>query len=149
MTTTSKSFGCIQWLICLICACISTLIHAQSLPPAPTYLGDIHRDASGKIIAETDQAVAASTSFSTSQPKLINCETNALTCIEISSTSNLEQANLPVTFGQPFRKGDITKGSGLVAVDDKGVSLPLQMDQAATYPDGSIRFAVLSTRVNA
>ncbi|MBX3611510.1 MAG: hypothetical protein KF871_16575 [Hydrogenophaga sp.] len=54
---------------------------------------------------------------------------------------------MPVTFGQPFRKGDWSSTQGLVARDASGTSVPLQADELSTHADGSVRFAVLSAQV--
>ena len=51
--------------------------------------------------------------------------------------------NVPVTFGQVFRQGDVPKGAtfaGRIGAD----SVPLQVDAKATYSDGSLRHAVLT-----
>lgn len=75
-----------------------------------------------------------------------NCANGAITCVEAISTSDNTQANVPLTFGQPFKAGDLPKGSRLSARDNQG-SVPLQMDEESSYDDGSIRFAVLSTQI--
>ena len=58
------------------------------------------------------------------------------------------QASLPLTFGQPFRAGDLPSTSGLIATDSNGASVPLQMDEVSSHTDGSVRFAVLSTQLS-
>jgi hypothetical protein len=49
----------------------------------------------------------------------------------------------PMTFGEPFRGGDIPKGETVTAYMDSQ-ALPTQVDAKATYPDGSMRHAVLT-----
>lgn len=50
---------------------------------------------------------------------------------------------IPVTFGEPFRAGDIPKGDTIVAYLD-GTALPTQADIKARNPDGSARHAILT-----
>jgi hypothetical protein len=77
----------------------------------------------------------------TAAPQL-PCAAGAITCVELAPTGEQTQ---PVTFGQVFKAGEVPSQSQLAAADGEGAALPLQIDQAATYPDGSLRFAVLST----
>ena len=65
--------------------------------------------------------------------------------VEIESTSGQHQTNIPVTFGQVFLQGDIPANTIFRAyVSQTGESIPLQTDNKATYPDGSLRHAVFS-----
>lgn len=57
------------------------------------------------------------------------------------SASGLQ--NVPVTFGQPFRDGDIPVGD-TVAAFLNGQALPTQTDIKARNPDGSVRHAILT-----
>jgi hypothetical protein len=66
--------------------------------------------------------------------------------VEVSAGT--AQASLPLTFGQPFRAGDLPSSSGLIATDSNGASVPLQMDEVSSHTDGSVRFAVLSTQLS-
>ena len=75
-------------------------------------------------------------------PGGLSCASGAITCVEITSGS--AQANVPVTFGQPFRTGDLASSQGLRAEDSAGNAVPVQMDEVSTHPNGSVRFAVLS-----
>lgn len=50
---------------------------------------------------------------------------------------------VPMTFGQPFRRGDIPRGYTVAAYWD-GKALPTQADIKALNPDGSVRHAVLT-----
>lgn len=58
-----------------------------------------------------------------------------ITYVTIESTSDHDQTNVPVTFGQVFCSGDLPKGKGLKDA---------QIDVKATHPDGSVRHAVVS-----
>lgn len=61
----------------------------------------------------------------------------------VISTIARAQTDVPVTFGQVFKAGDIPRGSTVTATL-KGQPTALQVDSKATYPDGSLRHAVLT-----
>lgn len=64
----------------------------------------------------------------------------------ILSETRQTQNQVPVTFGQIFKDGDVPKGSTLTAkLDDKPITL--QVDPKATNPDGSLRHAVITLTV--
>lgn len=56
------------------------------------------------------------------------------------------QAGVPVTFGQVFKLDAVARGETLSA-SLNGKPVPLQVDAKATYPDGSLRHAVLTVQV--
>ncbi len=56
------------------------------------------------------------------------------------------QVEVPVTFGQVFKDGDVPKGATVVATV-AGAPVTLQVDPKATNPDGSLRHAVLTLRI--
>jgi hypothetical protein len=64
----------------------------------------------------------------------------------VVSTVSQAQTNVPVTFGQVFKAGDIPKGATVTAAIN-GQAVNLQVDSKATNPDGSLRHAVLTTMV--
>lgn len=64
----------------------------------------------------------------------------------LHSLARQGQANVPVTFGQIFKNGDVPKGVSLTATLD-GQPVTLQVDPKATNPDGSLRHAVLTLKV--
>lgn len=76
-----------------------------------------------------------------------NCDPHAITCIKVGSTSAAAQASVPITFGQPFKAGDLPAGASLEARDANGAFVPLQMDEVSSHSDGSVRFAVLSAQL--
>ncbi len=77
------------------------------------------------------------------------CAEGAITCIEIGSLADKSQAQVPVTFGQPFQMGHWKpRETGLVAKDHRGNKVPLQFDQISSHQDGSARFAVLSAQIS-
>ena len=64
----------------------------------------------------------------------------------VISESSRTQPNVPVTFGQVFKAGDVPRGASLTATLD-GRLVELQVDPKATNPDGSLRHAVLTVMV--
>jgi len=78
-----------------------------------------------------------------------SCATGAITCVEVASSGSELQASVPVTFGQPFKAGAWKhQQTGLVARDNQGQSIPLQVSDISSHRDGSTRFAVLNTQVS-
>ncbi|MFZ6873692.1 hypothetical protein ACO0LF_16660 [Undibacterium sp. Di27W] len=65
--------------------------------------------------------------------------------VKISSTSDVAQSNVPVTFGQVFAAGDVPAGAGLLGQFSNGAGLPLQVDIKARHADGSVRHAIITT----
>jgi len=64
----------------------------------------------------------------------------------VVSQATQTQSNVPVTFGQVFKAGDVPSGATLSA-SLNGQPVPLQVDTKATNPDGSVRHAVLTVMV--
>jgi PKD repeat protein len=64
----------------------------------------------------------------------------------VISTAAQAQTNVPITFGQIFKAGDIPKGETVTATLN-GQPVALQVDSKATHPDGSLRHAVLTAMV--
>lgn len=77
-----------------------------------------------------------------------NCDPQAITCIKVGSNSAAAQTSVPITFGQPFKAGDLPAGAALEARDANGAVVPLQMDEVSSHVDGSVRFAVLSAQLS-
>lgn len=75
------------------------------------------------------------------------CAPGALVCVQVESTASTVQARVPVTFGQPFRAGDLAPGTPLQAQDSTG-GVPLQVDGVSTREDGSVRLALLSAELS-
>lgn len=65
----------------------------------------------------------------------------------VISRGTSAQTNIPVTFGQAFKKGDVPSGETLTARLSGGQSVDLQVDAKATHADGSLRHAVLTARI--
>lgn len=64
----------------------------------------------------------------------------------IVSQSTQTQVNVPVTFGQVFKNGDVPRNATVTATLN-GKPVTLQVDAKATNPDGSLRHAVLTMMV--
>ena len=64
----------------------------------------------------------------------------------VVSQSSQTQTNIPVTFGQIFKDGDVPSGE-TVAATLNGQPVSLQVDVKATNPDGSLRHAVLTALI--
>lgn len=62
------------------------------------------------------------------------------------SQSSQTQTNIPVTFGQIFKDGDVPQGA-TVSATLNGQPLNLQVNVKATNPDGSLRHAVLTALI--
>ena len=148
---------------------------AQELPPGPGEIPQLRRGADGSIEAvppapppqPTAASSAAATPASHPVPRplptrdaplpkppmrssgsldpMAVCAAGAITCVEAVDTGARRQRQVPVTFGEPFAPGDFPGGSTLVARDGSGAVLPIQMDEVSSHPDGSVRFAVLTT----
>lgn len=63
----------------------------------------------------------------------------------LQNTQATEHARRYVTFGQVFLAGDLAPSAGLVAKIGSE-SVPVQMDVKTTYPDGTVRFAIITVR---
>src|SRR6185437_10111191 len=66
--------------------------------------------------------------------------------ISAVNLSNQTLQNVPMTFGQPFRAGDIPSGK-TVAAYLGAQALPTQVDAKAKNSDGSMRHAVLTVQL--
>jgi hypothetical protein len=66
---------------------------------------------------------------------------SAVVTVQIANPSNMERENVPVTFGQVFRQGDIKRGIVMRAGEQM---VPAQIDVKRHYDDGSVRFAIIS-----
>ena len=49
------------------------------------------------------------------------------------------QKQVPVTFGAPWGRGELPKGSSLALIGGDGKELPCQVKPTAYWPDGSIK----------
>jgi hypothetical protein len=67
-----------------------------------------------------------------------------VTSVTLQSTTAMDQANVPFTFGQPFKKGDLAPDCALVGAIAGKADIPLQVNVKTTHDDGSVRHAVIS-----
>lgn len=67
-----------------------------------------------------------------------------VTSVTLENTSAASQSNVPFTFGQPFKKGELAPDDCLVGGIAGEANFPLQMNVKATHPDGSVRHAIIS-----
>lgn len=66
-----------------------------------------------------------------------------IVAVTMESTSNYDQRNVPFTFGQVFKPGDVPASAGLVGQFDRKFPR-LQTDIKSVYADGSVKHAVIS-----
>lgn len=71
---------------------------------------------------------------------------NGITAIAAIDESGKDRSDVPVTFGQIFKSGDVPAGTHLRATID-GKAIPIQVDRKATYANGSLRHAVVTVLV--
>jgi len=92
----------------------------------------------------TDSALAVA-NRPISQPN--NTAPKLLASVTVQSTNSVTQSSVPITFGQPFKMGDLPAGISLASRDNLGNRVPLQLDEISTHSDGSVRFAVISAQL--
>lgn len=65
--------------------------------------------------------------------------------VGIKNNSSFVSEAVPVTYGQVFQEGEVFAGDNLEGhLSGSAEALSVQMDAKSSYPDGSVRFAVLS-----
>ncbi|HET6724722.1 MAG TPA: hypothetical protein VFH85_01800 [Gammaproteobacteria bacterium] len=69
-----------------------------------------------------------------------------ITAVAVIDESGQDRTDVPVTFGQVFKAGDVPSGTQLRATID-GNDIPIQVDRKATNPDHSLRHAVVTAVV--
>jgi len=123
----------------------------RSPPPVPERPSPSARPAPQEAPPRNTQPSAKSEATKPSGTYIDNtaprCAPQAITCVEIDSTGTTLQSEVPMTFGQPFKAGDLPKGSSLVAKDVTGL-VQSQLDETTSHDDGSLRFAVISVQVS-
>lgn len=152
-----------------------TRVHAQdSLPPAPTWRGDVVRDAEGNLRvvpfpAERPapaQSPATAPRTQTTPPPSRPAETRAsatptplilppplptasapndIVAVAIENAGPVPTTPRYLTFGQVFMRGALAADDALTARDTDGRSVPVQMDPLSRWPDGSVKFAAVTT----
>jgi hypothetical protein len=69
---------------------------------------------------------------------------STLTDLQVVDTSSSAQTNVPITFGQVFKVGELTTGTSVAGTGTVNGSIPLQVNVKATHGDGSVRHAIIS-----
>ncbi|WP_130968224.1 hypothetical protein [Aquabacterium lacunae] len=124
-------------------------------PSALNTGGQLSASGGGGTVSSANQPAASVTVMT--DPSLANilqdnvsgftCAQGAITCVQVRSSSASAQSNVPMTFGQPFRQGDLPSGKHLVAKTSGGAIIPVQLDALASRADGSARFGVVSIQL--
>lgn len=123
----------------LVATTNGTFYTDSSLSPSTSYSYTITAlDAAGNESAQSSASV--STTYAYVPPSV----GSTITTVTIQSTSGSVQTNVPVTFGQVFKAGDVPSASTLTATLSGGTPISLQVDKKATHRDGSLRHAVLT-----
>lgn len=68
--------------------------------------------------------------------------------LTITERLNIERRNQPVTSGVPLPEGQLFDPTQLRLLDELGNAIPLQTEVLAWWPDGSIRWILLSFRIS-
>ena len=71
-----------------------------------------------------------------------------ITTVTLTNLTTTTLTNVPTTFGHVFKRGDIPAGSTVIAQDSSGNPVTLQVDKKATHADGSLRHAILTTKLS-
>ncbi len=67
--------------------------------------------------------------------------------VTVSESDGVAREHWPVTFSVPFPRGGLHDAGGLVVVDERGAAAPVQARVLRRWPDGSVRWLLLDTRV--
>ncbi len=94
------------------------------------------------LVSSLDSGLSANSVFATSVPAVVGVIVYPTEALSISASKNV-----PTTFAQIFKQGDIPAGQYLDLRNSNTTSLPYQVDAKATYPDGSLKHAVISTLI--
>lgn len=68
---------------------------------------------------------------------------STLTTVKIHNPTDASESDVPVTFGQVFKPGDVPSGRTVSARVGQ-TAIPLQVDAKARHADGSLRHAILT-----
>tara|TARA_R110000868_G_scaffold43927_3_gene147430 strand:- start:898 stop:1236 length:339 start_codon:yes stop_codon:yes gene_type:complete len=69
---------------------------------------------------------------------------NAQVITDITIDASIAQSNVPITFGQVFKEGDLPAGYGVTLLNRTSI-VQSQLDIKATHKDGSVRHGIIST----
>jgi len=103
---------------------------------------------SAKIVAGRGTVTPTTPGNTPSTTPVKNPSATVITKVRLENIGKgVAQTNVPVTFGQVFAIGHLTKDTTLTGRLDNGQTLPLQVDVKASHPDGSVRHAIISAIV--
>jgi len=68
--------------------------------------------------------------------------------LTVRETAGVDRVLAPVTTGVPFAKGALKDVTGLGVVDAGGTALPSQFRRTSSWPDGSVRWALMDTQAS-
>ncbi len=77
-------------------------------------------------------------------PKPVDTSNLGSLHIILENTTTTAQTNVPFTFGQVFKKGELNPVHNIYGVTSDKNTIPLQVDVKAKHSDGSVRHALLS-----
>ncbi|MFZ6691544.1 hypothetical protein [Undibacterium sp. SXout20W] len=148
-------------LILFLSAIFPSLAHSDQLPSASPIIGEIRRDSNGHLIATNAAEAGKDVLGGSKASQTTNISVHegrgskkspilgALTDVVIENTGTRAQTEIPITFGQAFTASDLTQSDGLIGKTVDGATIPLQINVKASYPDGSIKHAIISAIVPA
>ncbi len=123
----------------------ATLSQTTSL--TPTFTADVDGTYQATLVVSDGLHVSASDTVVITAAALSLPVGSKVVSVDMVERSGSASGDVPVTFAQAFKAGDVPAGATLAARLTNGVALPLQVDAKATHADGSLRHAVLTTRV--
>ena len=68
--------------------------------------------------------------------------------LAVRETAGVDRTSAPVTTGVAFAKGALKDVAGLGVVDAGGTALPCQFRRISSWPDASVRWALMDTQVS-
>ncbi len=116
-------------------------------PLATTATYSLNCSGSGGSVQKSVQVAVAAAGSGSGSGGSAPATGSTVTGVSVVNQSGAAQTQVPITFGEVFRTGDIPAGASLTASLADGTRVPLQVDAKSTNADGSLRNAVLSTRI--
>ncbi len=113
---------------------------APALPPNPFGPGGATEEPAQEWTVESLEEQRAVDSW-----EGISSQTD-IVAFQAVSQSDSNQTNVPITFGQVFKRGAVMSDQ-MLSASMNGQAIPTQVDKKATWADGSLRHAVVSVRV--
>ncbi|MCF6225852.1 MAG: hypothetical protein L3J22_06050, partial [Xanthomonadales bacterium] len=95
---------------------------------------------------KTDKTISATVKVLILSICLLSGSVQAMPSVTFVDQSDTANTNIPITFGQVFAVGDVP-ASMSVSINSNSGLLPTQVDIKATHPDGSLRHAVITTKL--